>query len=72
MSLKKYIILSPEGETIAPKHDVEVNNLQVMGIVENVSNEDEAIIKLLNDNEWIIDAEYNIAEFIVYEIISTE
>lgn len=67
--MKKYIILSPEGQTIAPKEGYEVNNLQVMGVVENVENENEAIIKLLKENSWIIDAEFNVAEFIVYELL---
>ena len=44
--MKKYIILTPEGETIAPNENFEVNNLQVMGIVENVKDENEAISKL--------------------------
>lgn len=68
MEMKKYIILSPEGETIAPNSNFEVNNLQVIGIVEQVKDENEAIIKLLKENTWIIDAEYNVAEFIIYQL----
>lgn len=66
--MKKYIILTPEGETIAPNSSFEVDNLQVLGIVENVNNENEAIISLLQENSWIIDAEYNVSEFIIYEL----
>ena len=66
--MKKYIFISPEGSTAAPNSSYEVNNMQVIGIVEDVTNEDEALKKLLIENEWIIDAEFNIAEFIVYEI----
>jgi hypothetical protein len=66
--MKKYIILTNEGQTIAPNSDYEVENLQVLGIVENVLNESEAIIKLLKENTWIIDAEYNVAEFILHEL----
>lgn len=65
--MKKYIFITPEGNTFSPKGD-EVENMQVIGIVENVSNENEALKKLLLENEWIIDAEFNIAEFICYEI----
>ena len=65
--MKKYIFISPEGETVSPNGN-EVENMQVIGIVENVTNEDEALKKLLLENEWIIDAEFNIAEFICYEI----
>jgi hypothetical protein len=68
MEMKKFIILSPEGETIAPNNYVEINNLQVLGIVENVKNENDAIIKLLKENSWIIDAEFNVANFIVYQL----
>lgn len=66
--MKKYIILSPEGETIAPNPDCEVNNLQVIGIVEDVKDENEAIIKLLKENTWIIDAEFNVSDFIIYQL----
>ncbi|MDP3930614.1 MAG: hypothetical protein Q8R57_16465 [Bacteroidota bacterium] len=66
--MKKFIILTPEGATLAPNKAVEVNNLQVLGIVENVANENEAIIKLLKENNWIIDAEFNVADFIVYQL----
>lgn len=67
--MKKYIILTPEGQTLAPNTEVEVENLQVLGVVEGVRDENEAIIKLLQENSWIIDAEYNVAEFIVYELL---
>ena len=66
--MKKYIILTPEGETIAPNKKVLVENLQVLGIVENVNSEDEAFIKLLKENSWIIDAEFNVSEFVIYEL----
>lgn len=67
--MKKFIIVTPEGNTIAPNKEILVNNMQVLGIVENVNNENEAVIKLLKENDWIIDAEYNIAEFILYELL---
>lgn len=67
--MKKFIILTPEGHTIAPNVNYEVENLQVLGIVENVNNKDEAIIKLLKENDWIIDAEFNVTEFIIYELL---
>jgi hypothetical protein len=67
--MKKFIFISPEGSTEAPNSSYEVNNMQVIGIVEDVTNEDQALKKLLIENLWIIDAEFNIAEFIVYEIL---
>ena len=67
--MKKFIIVTPEGNTIAPNKKILVNNMQVLGILENVNNENEAVVKLLKENNWIIDAEYNIAEFILYELL---
>lgn len=66
--MKKFIFITSEGETIAPNGS-EVENLQVIGIVNNVEREDEALKKLLRENPWIFDAEFNIAEFIAYEIL---
>lgn len=68
MEMKKYIFISPEGSTESPNGS-EVENMQVIGIVEYVHNEDEALKKLLIENQWIIDAEFNVAEFICYEIL---
>ena len=67
--MKKFIIVTPEGNTIAPNKEILVNNMQALGIVENVNNENEAVVKLLKENDWIIDAEYNIAEFILFELL---
>lgn len=66
--MKKYIIITNEGETLSPSGK-EINNLQVIGIVDNVSNEDEALKKLLKENTWIWDSGFNVAEFIYYEIL---
>ncbi len=67
--MKKFIIITPEGQTIAPNESIPIENLQVLGIVEGVASENEAIVKLLKDNSWIIDAEYNVSEFLVYELL---
>lgn len=67
-NMKKYIFITPEGTTFSP-NETEVENMQVIGIVENVDNENEALKILLLENEWIIDSEFNIAEFICFEII---
>lgn len=65
--MAKYIFITPEGSTEAP-NGKQVENMQVIGFVENVPNEDEALKKLLIENEWIFDSEFNIAEFIAYKI----
>ncbi|PWA07451.1 hypothetical protein [Flavobacterium psychrotolerans] len=66
--MKKFIFISPVGEADVPNELYEVNDMRVIGIVENVENEDEALKKLLIENQWIFEAEFNAAEFIVYEI----
>jgi hypothetical protein len=66
--MKKFIFITKEGETTAPNGS-EVENMQVIGIIENAENEDDALKKLLQENPWIFDAEFNVAEFIAYEII---
>ena len=68
--MKKYIFITKEGRTEAPNLDIEVENMQVIGIVDEVNDEDEALKKLLKENSWIWDSGFNVAEFIAYEIIS--
>ena len=70
--MKSFLILTPEGTTTAPNPNVLVENLQLLGIVEGVNNQDEAIVQLLKDNPWIFDAEYNVAEFVVYELFQAD
>ena len=65
--MKKYIFITPEGSSFSP-YGNEIENMQVIGIVEDVSDENEAYKKLLMENDWIIDSEFNVAEFICYEI----
>ncbi len=66
--MKKFIFITKEGETTAPNGN-NVENMQVIGIVENVESEDEALKKLLQENSWIFDAEFNVAEFVAFEIL---
>ena len=67
MDLKKYIFITTEGTTFSPNGN-EVENMQVIGIVEEVKNENEALKKLLLENDWIFDSEFNVADFICYEL----
>jgi hypothetical protein len=66
--MKKFIFITREGETTAPNGN-QVENMQVIGIVENAVSEDDALKRLLQENPWIYDAEFNVAEFIAYEIL---
>jgi hypothetical protein len=66
--MKRFIFITSEGSTFSPKGN-EVENMQVIGVVEDVQNQDEALKKLMVENEWIIDSEFNVAEFICYELL---
>lgn len=66
--MSKFIFITSEGETIAPNENVEINNMQVIGIVENAIDKDDALKILLKENSWIWDSGFNVAEFIPYEI----
>lgn len=66
--MKRYIFITFEGKTIAP-NGKNIENAQVVGIVENAENEDEALKTLLQENNWIFDFEFNVAEFKAYEIL---
>lgn len=66
--MKKFIFITNEGTTTAPNGS-DVENMQVIGIVENVETEDEALKKLLQENSWIYDAEFNVADFVAHEIL---
>ena len=47
--MKKFIFISPEGSTEAPNSSYEVNNMQVIGIVEDLNfNSDEFEMDLNN------------------------
>jgi hypothetical protein len=64
--MKKFIILTPEGSTTAPNENLEVNNLQILGIVENINTQNEAIHQLLSSHPWITEAGFNVEKFVVY------
>ena len=65
---EKIHFITSEGETVTP-NGKKIENMQVIGIVKNVETEDKALKKLLQENAWIFDAQFNVAEFTVYEIL---
>ena len=67
--MKTYIVVTKEGKTEAPNALFKVSNSQVMGIIKNVNNENEALKKLLIEKDWIFDAQFNVAEFELFEIL---
>ena len=66
--MKKFIFVTREGTTTAPNFDRPVENMQVIGLVEGALDEDDALRMLLRDNPWIFEAEFNVPEFIAYEL----
>lgn len=64
--MKKFIFVTPEGNTESP-NGKEIENLQVIGFAKG-KDEIEAIKNLLKENEWIWDSGFNVAEFIGYEL----
>lgn len=66
--MKKFIFVTREGSTSAPNPSFAVDNFQVVGFVEGALDEDDALRTLLRENPWIIDAEFNVAEFVAYEL----
>jgi hypothetical protein len=67
--MNKFIFITKEGFTQAPNQNIEIENMQVIGIVCDAENEDDALKKLLVENPWIWESGFNVAEFIVYKII---
>lgn len=67
--MNEYLFYSVEGETLAPEHDCEVDNCQMLGISKGI-NKDDALRNLLNENLWIGQAGYNIAKITGIQILS--
>lgn len=57
--MKKYICITSDGDTIAPDGLSDVNNLQVLGIINNAIDENDAIKKLLMTNDWILEVGFS-------------
>ena len=69
--MKTFIFITHEGQTFAPNENIEVENMQVIGILDEVNNEDDALRKLLKENSWIEESGFNVAEFIAYDIVKS-
>ena len=67
--MSEYIIYTTEGITYPPTEGIEVDNCQVLGIVKAM-NKSEAILSLIEENDWINDAGYSTDKMIVKQIIS--
>lgn len=71
VSMNEYLIFTLEGETIAPNHDVEVEDCQLLGRVQ-ASTAAEAQHLLLKENPWIEAAGFTESGFILEQIVSNE
>lgn len=60
--MNEYIFYTPEGYTIAPNENIEVENCQLLGI-DLGKDENEAKTNLLKHNPWITEAGFNPAKF---------
>lgn len=67
--MNEYIFYTPEGHTIAPNENVEVENCQMLGTARG-KDKDEAQENLLKENPWITEAGFNSSEFFYRQIIS--
>lgn len=65
--MKKYIIYTTEGYTIAPNENVEVENCQMLGEACG-NNPEEARANLLRENPWIIEAGFAPTGFIIRQL----
>lgn len=69
--MNEYLFFTPEGATIAPNSDIEVENCQLLGRV-RASCIEEAKTVLLNENPWIARAGFSEDDFIREQIATRE
>ena len=67
--MKKYIFITPEGSTSSPNGN-DVENMQVIGIVENVVGENEALKKLLADQTASMNAQIEEMKKLMSEMLA--
>ncbi len=65
---RKFIIATMEGTTAAPNEE-SCDNIQILGIV-NAFSIAEAGKKVIEENPFILDLDFNPEEFIFYQITS--
>ncbi|MGN1218357.1 MAG: hypothetical protein ACI4TD_10345 [Phocaeicola sp.] len=64
--MNTYLFYTDEGYTVAPNNN-KLDSLQILGIEEG-KTEDEALVKLFRNNEWIIKESFSksrISSFII-------
>lgn len=56
--MNEYIFYTTEGNTTSPREDMKVENCQVLGFA-NGNNAKDALINLLQENQWITEYGYD-------------
>lgn len=69
--MKKYLFYTPEGITLAPDPEVEIENCQLLGFSIG-SNEVDALHNLLKDNNWIQKAGYDVKKVVAVQIVGSD
>ena len=69
--MNEYMIFTLEGETIAPNHDVEVENCQLLGRVQ-ARTAAEAQHLMLKESPWVETAGFTESGFIIEQIVTKE
>lgn len=67
--MNEYIVYTTEGYTSAPETNVNIENCQILGIAEGLSEED-AINRLFENNEWIPKAGFTTGNAIARSLLT--
>lgn len=68
--MNEYIVYTTEGYTSGPNENVDLENCQVLGIIEDLSEEG-AINKLFEQNDWIHRAGFTVGNAIARPLLTT-
>lgn len=67
--MNEYIFYTTEGTTLAPNQDIDIENCQILGFV-NASNLSNAKKLLLQENPWIVKANFSIDKIMVRQVLT--
>lgn len=68
--MAEYLVYTTEGLTSGPNINIDVENCQVLGTIEGVSEKD-AINKLFGQNDWIQQAGFSIDNALARPLLTT-
>uniref|UniRef100_UPI004025B275 hypothetical protein n=1 Tax=Alloprevotella sp. TaxID=1872471 RepID=UPI004025B275 len=67
--MNEYIFYTTEGTTLAPNQDIDIENCQILGFV-NASNLSNAKKLLLQENPWIVKANFSIDKIMARQVLT--